>query len=54
MYTERDGETLNLVIERDAGNEIMILMSRDPERCLDAWKKLRKLCDDAISEMEWA
>lgn len=39
----------NLLIERDSGNPIMILMDgTDKEK---NWKKLRKLCDKALQEI---
>jgi hypothetical protein len=41
---------IDLLTERDAGNEILILTGK-PERSLAFWKKLRILCDTALSEL---
>jgi hypothetical protein len=45
-------KTYDLLIERDTGNEILILMSQDRKRCLDNWKKLKRICETAIIELE--
>jgi len=37
----------DLLIERDAGNEFLVLMGRD-EYALLSWKKLRRICNQAI------
>jgi len=37
----------DLLIERDVGNEILVLMGRD-EYALPSWKKLRRVCNQAI------
>ncbi len=38
---------VDLLIERDAGNPIMILMGRD-DYAIRNWKKLQRLCSKAI------
>lgn len=48
LETERGAD---LLIERDAGNEIRILMGRGP-MCLETWKDLRDLCDEAVKKVE--
>ena len=42
---------IDLMIERDSGNPILILMGRD-DHALVSWKKLRGLCDEAIDLLE--
>jgi len=37
----------DLLIERDTGNEFLVLMGRD-EYALGSWKKLRRICNQAI------
>lgn len=44
--------TYNLSIERDSGNPVTILMSRKPKICLEEWRTLQQLCEDAISELQ--
>ena len=43
----------DLVIERDAGNPVLILMPRSSKQALrTAWQDLKKLCDIALSNIE--
>lgn len=41
----------NLLVERDAGNEFLVLMGKK-EYALPAWRRLRELCDQAIEYLE--
>ena len=41
---------VDLLIERDSGNPMLILMGK-PEYALPSWKKLRQLCDMAIKQL---
>ena len=43
---------VDLLIERDSGNEILILMGRR-NVALESWKRLRLLADDAIKALEF-
>ncbi len=47
MALQKSGNKVNLLIERDSGNLILILMG-NREYALPAWKQLRGLCDEAI------
>jgi hypothetical protein len=42
---------VNLLIERDSGNPILILMGKK-EYALPSWQKLRGLCNKAIWELQ--
>ncbi|HEV3223913.1 MAG TPA: hypothetical protein VGZ90_13585 [Puia sp.] len=42
---------IDLVTERDAGNEIRILTG-NPKNSLAYWRRLRQLCDSVINEFE--
>ena len=42
----------NLLIERDAGNEILILMGATKEDVLENWKRMKELCDYVINQLE--
>ena len=46
-----DTGAMDLSIERDSGNPVLILMSRNPQKCEDNWKQLRTLCDTAINQL---
>ena len=37
----------DLLIERDAGNPVLILMGK-PENAVKEWKRLRSICNKAI------
>lgn len=41
-------EKVDLIIERDAGNPIRILMGKGVEN----WEALREKCNEAINELE--
>ncbi len=47
---------VNLLIERDSGNEELILMGSNKapngrKNCTESWKRLRDLCNEAIIEL---
>ena len=46
------GHNVDLLIERDSGNEILILMGRG-DIALENWKCLRAIVDDAIKVLEF-
>jgi hypothetical protein len=45
---------VDLSIEKDAGNQILILMGglANPAYCKESWKNLRKLCDEALETLK--
>ena len=43
-------DKIDLLIERDSGNKMLILMGK-PEYSLPSWRKLRRLCDKAIKQL---
>lgn len=45
-------EGIDLLIERDSGNLVLILMSGRADYCLANWKRLKDVCDTAIEELE--
>ena len=48
MYLVRNqAQGIDLVIERDSGNEVRVLMGK-PENALKCWSRLRSLCDGAL------
>jgi hypothetical protein len=41
----------DLLIERDAGNQVLILMGAGSYG-KQAWKKLRKICDEVLKDLK--
>jgi len=46
-----DGKTINLSIERDAGNPVLILMG-GPKNCEYTWKRLYMVCLNALDTFD--
>lgn len=42
---------VDLLIERDAGNDVLILTGK-PSHSREVWEALRDTCDDALRELE--
>jgi hypothetical protein len=49
---EGNGRGLNLLVERDAGNEVLILTG-SKGHSLEFWRSLRDICDAAVAELEY-
>lgn len=53
MHLANDGTRVDLVIERDAGNPVGILMGgRDKATIRQNWQALKELCEGALVEIE--
>ena len=45
-------DKIDLFIERDAGNNIRILMGGKRKDCLKNWENLKSLCDQVINQLK--
>ena len=53
MHIANDGSRVDLIIERDAGNPVGILMGgRDRATIRQNWNALKSLCDEALEQIE--
>ena len=52
MLLKPNANGVDLLIERDSGNKILILMGRS-DIALENWKRLRLLAADAIKVLEF-
>lgn len=48
---ETDKGTYDLIIERDSGNDVLILMPRNQVKCMEEWIRLRDLAIQAVDEL---
>jgi hypothetical protein len=53
MELAKSDTRVDLVIERDAGNPVRILMGgKDKATIRNTWKTLKSLCDEALKEVD--